>query len=281
MRLPEWIRTKYAHSELRGTKSMLRDYGLSTVCEEARCPNKGECFRRPMAAFMILGPTCTRECGFCAVSKGEPGETDMDEPRRVALAAKEMGLRHVVVTSVTRDDLRDGGALQFAMTIRALRAGIEGVRVEVLTPDFKGDAGALRTVLDAGPDVFNHNVETVSRLYSGVRPRADYERSIRLLRKAGEIAPDIVTKSGLMLGLGEGFNEVLEVLTDLRDAGCDFLTIGQYLRPSRRSLEVKEYVLPETFDRLKTIAMGMGFRSVASFPLARSSMNADEMYEFK
>jgi lipoic acid synthetase len=278
MGLPEWIRTKYAYSELRGTKSKLRSHGLFTVCEEARCPNRGECFKRPTATFMILGPVCTRNCGFCAVSSGEPEEADMDEPRRVALAANEIGLRYVVVTSVTRDDLRDGGALQFAMTVRALRAEIEGVRVEVLTPDFKGDAGSLKTVLDAGPDVFNHNVETVPRLYSRVRSRADYERSIWMLRKAKDISPDIATKSGLMLGLGEGFSEVLEVLTDLRAAGCDFLTIGQYLRPTRRNLEVEEYVLPETFERLRTIAMGMGFRFVASFPLARSSMNADEMY---
>jgi lipoic acid synthetase len=278
MRLPEWIRNKYLQSDLRDTKSLIRDYGISTVCEEARCPNKGVCFRKPTATFMILGRTCTRDCGFCAVNSGEPLEVDMDEPRRVAMAAKEMGLRYVVVTSVTRDDLQDGGAFQFAMTVRALKAEIEGVKVEVLTPDFMGDAEALWKVLDAGPDVFNHNVETVPRLYPDVRPEADYKRSVKMLWRSREIAQNIATKSGLMLGLGERFSEVLEVLTDLRDAGCDFLTIGQYLRPKQRNLEVKEYVLPETFERLRAIAMDMGFRYVASFPLARSSMNADEMY---
>jgi lipoic acid synthetase len=279
MRLPEWIRNKYVQSDLHGTKSMLRKYGLSTVCEEARCPNKGVCFRRPTATFMILGHKCTRDCGFCAVSSGKPSEVDLDEPRRIALAAKEMGLRYIVVTSVTRDDLQDGGALQFAMTIRALKAEIKGVKVEVLTPDFGGDTGALRTVLDAGPDVFNHNVETVPRLYPNVRPKADYRRSINMLRKTREITQDVAVKSGLMLGLGESFSEVLEVLADLRNAGCDLLTIGQYLRPTRKNLKVTEYVPPETFERFRTIATGMGFRYVASFPLARSSMNAEEMYE--
>lgn len=277
MRLPEWIRHKYIQSDLRSTKNILREYRLSTVCEEAKCPNRGDCFQRPTATFMILGQRCTRNCGFCAVSSGEPSEIDTDEPRRIALAAKALGLRYVIVTSVTRDDIQDGGALQFAMTIRALKVAIKGVKVEVLTPDFKGDTGALRTVLDAGPNVFNHNMETVSRLYPYVRPGADYERSIKMLGRAREMAPNVARKSGLMLGLGERFSEVLEVLTDLRGADCDFITIGQYLSPTRKSLKVKEYVLPETFERLRTIAVDMGFRSVTSFPLARSSMNADKM----
>jgi lipoic acid synthetase len=278
MRLPEWIKIRHKHSELHGLKSLLRDYGLSTVCEEARCPNKSECFSKPTATFMILGSCCTRNCGFCSVESAAPLPPDKDEPLKVALAAKEMGLKYVVVTSVTRDDLEDGGAQHFAKTVTAIKKHLPYAKVEVLTPDFKGDFSALKTVLDSKPDVFNHNVETVPRLYPAVRPQADYPRSLRLLRQAKEISPTVNTKSGLMLGLGEDYDEVLDVMTDLREADCDFLTIGQYLRPSRENLPVKEYVHPEVFERLREAALGMGFKFVASSPLVRSSMNAEEMY---
>jgi lipoic acid synthetase len=281
MRLPEWIKSKHRHSDLRAMKSMLRGHGLSTVCEEARCPNMAGCFSRPTATFMILGSRCTRNCGFCSVESAEPAPPDAEEPGRVALAARRMGLRYVVVTSVTRDDLNDGGAGQFARTVRAIKEEMPVVKVEVLTPDFKGDAGALATVLGSGPDVFNHNVETVPDLYPAVRPQADYERSIRVLREAKGMAPQVATKSGLMLGFGESFGEVVDVLADLRGAGCDLLTVGQYLRPTRKNLPVKEYVPEEIFERIKTVGMGMGFRHVASSPLVRSSMNADEMYEIE
>ncbi len=277
-RLPEWLRDAHRVSDLRGVKRRLRGHGLSTVCEEARCPNRAECFSKPTATFMILGDSCTRNCGFCSVRSSTVHGPDPDEPRRVALAAREMGLKYVVVTSVTRDDLPDGGAAHFAATIRAVRKELPHARVEVLTPDFLGDLDALRAVLAASPDVFNHNVETVPRLYPAARPQADYRRSLRLLGDAKAIAPRVGTKSGLMLGLGEGFDEVLEVMADLRGAGCDFLTIGQYLRPSRNNLPVKEYVPPGTFERLRAEAVDMGYKFVASSPLSRSSMNAEEMF---
>jgi lipoic acid synthetase len=278
MRLPEWIKVKHNQSGLHEMKSVLREFGLSTVCEEARCPNKAECFSRPTATFMVLGSRCSRNCGFCSVESAEPEPPDSGEPLRVALAAKRMGLRYVVITSVTRDDLPDGGAGHFAETVRALREHLPHARVEVLTPDFQGDREALRKVLASGPDVFNHNVETVPRLYPLVRPQAEYRRSIGLLRAAKEACPGVSTKSGLMLGLGEGRGEVLDVLRDLRGAGCECITIGQYLRPSRANLPVKEYIAPEAFETLRQEAMGMGFLHVASAPLVRSSMNAEEMY---
>jgi lipoic acid synthetase len=281
MRLPGWIKARHSPSELRGLKSRLRGHGLVTVCEEARCPNKAACFAKPTAAFMLLGSSCTRGCGFCSVSHGRPLPPDPEEPRRVAEAAHEMALSYVVLTSVTRDDLPDGGASHFAATIRAVREALPGARVEVLTPDFKGDPGALGTVLGAVPDVFNHNVETVPRLYPEVRPRADYRRSVGLLARAARMAPSIRTKSGLMLGLGEGFEEVLGVMDDLRGAGCSMLTIGQYLRPGRRNLPVHSYVEPRVFERLGREARERGFEFVASAPMVRSSMNAEELYENK
>jgi lipoic acid synthetase len=281
MRLPEWVRTKVSHAELRDMKSRLRGHGLSTVCEEARCPNKVECFSKPTATFMILGSSCTRNCGFCAVEPSLSVKPDPDEPRRVAAAAREMGLKYVVVTSVTRDDLDDGGAGHFAETIRSLREGLPEAKVEVLTPDFGGDIKALSTVVGAVPDVFNHNVETVPGLYRAVRPQADYYRSLEVLSRASAMAPGLAIKSGLMLGLGEKFDEVVDVLQDLRLAGCSIVTIGQYLRPSVRNIPVKEYVSPETFERLKEKAFELGFGFVASAPLVRSSMNAEEMYNQK
>lgn len=274
MRLPEWIKTP--SSDLHTVKRVLRGHRLLTVCEEARCPNKGLCFSKPTATFMILGDICTRNCGFCSVKSGIPWPIDRDEPERVSKAAYEMGLRHVVITSVTRDDLFDGGASQFAETIKAVRRRLPEAKIEVLTPDFKGDESSLKTVLDAKPDVFNHNMETVRRLYYKVRPEADYERSLNVLRNAKKLFPHIKTKSGLMLGLGETIDEVIELLNDLRKVRCDFLTIGQYLRPSKKNLPVVEYIKPEIFEELKDIANDLGFKFVASGPLVRSSMNAEE-----
>lgn len=274
MRLPEWIKTP--SSDLHTVKRVLRGHRLLTVCEEARCPNKGLCFSKPTATFMILGDICTRNCGFCSVKSGIPLPIDRDEPERVSKAAYEMGLRHVVITSVTRDDLFDGGASQFAETIKAVRRRLPEAKIEVLTPDFKGDESSLKTVLDAKPDVFNHNMETVRRLYYKVRPEADYERSLNVLRNAKKLFPHIKTKSGLMLGLGETIDEVIELLNDLRKVRCDFLTIGQYLRPSKKNLPVVEYIKPEIFEELKEIANDLGFKFVASGPLVRSSMNAEE-----
>ena len=259
-------------------RSTLRDYGVSTVCEEARCPNRPECFKRPTAAFMVLGEQCTRSCGFCGVTEASSPlpAPQPDEPARVAHAARRLGLSYVVVTSVTRDDLPDGGAGHFAATIAEIRRVLPGATVEVLIPDFRGDFGALKTVLDAGPDVLNHNVETVPRLYGTVRPQADYARSLRLLQEAQKAST--ATKSGLMLGLGESIDEVRQTMRDIREAGCDFLTIGQYMRPTARSLPVAEYIEPEVFDTLGDEARATGFLAVASGPLVRSSMHADSMY---
>ena len=278
MRLPDWIRTRN-RAENHETKHLLRRHKLSTVCEEARCPNRDECFAKPTATFMILGSGCTRNCGFCAVRSFSPERVDENEPENVAEAAEEMQLKYIVITSVTRDDLQDGGAGQFAKTIKALKKRIPYARIEVLTPDFQGDISAVKTVLDACPDVFNHNVETVERLYPFVRPGADYERSLFVLQQAKKIAPDIFTKSGFMLGLGETYAEVINILKDLRKVECDFVTIGQYLRPTKKNLPVVEYILPEVFEDVRIRALDMGFKYVASGPLVRSSMNAEEMYE--
>jgi lipoic acid synthetase len=277
VRLPEWIKVKN-HGGLHNMKKILRSYRLSTVCEEARCPNVGECFSRPTATFMILGSKCTRNCAFCSVDSSLPEPLDREEPERIAMAAKEMGLQYVVITSVTRDDLCDGGAGHFANTVSAVRKYLPEAKVEVLTPDFKGNLNSLNKVLNARPDVYNHNVETVPRLYPVIRPSADYRRSLSVLEYAGKIAPEIHIKSGFMLGLGERLDEVMNVLRDLKNAGCDFVTIGQYLRPSRSNLPVVEYVRPEIFQRLRLTALSMGFKYVASAPLVRSSMNAEEMY---
>jgi len=281
VRLPEWIKVKYAPSELRKMKSRLRGHALATVCEEARCPNKAECFSKPTATFMILGSACTRNCAFCSVESSRPKSVDPDEPLRVAAAAREMGLRYVVITSVTRDDLNDGGAGHFARTIKAIREELPGAKVEVLTPDFKGDDHSLAKVIEARPDVFNHNVATVPRLYGTVRPQADYWISLEVLNRASIMAPGMAVKSGLMLGLGETYDEVIDVLRDLKAAGCTAVTIGQYLRPTGRNLPVREYVTPETFERLGAEAAQMGFRHVASAPLVRSSMNAEEIFHEK
>ncbi|MDP2156397.1 MAG: lipoyl synthase [Nitrospirota bacterium] len=277
MRLPDWIKTPH-RSGLHETRQILRRHGLSTVCEDARCPNRGECFSKPTAAFLILGQHCTRNCGFCSVTSGNPDPVNAHEPEQVAAAAAELNLKYVVITSVTRDDLPDGGAGQFAQTIRAVTRRLPEARVEVLTPDFNGDINALKIVLDAQPDVFNHNVETIQRLYPVVRQQADYQRSLSVLKSAKEMSPAIAVKSGFMLGLGETMDEVVQLLEDLRQSSCDFLTIGQYLRPTKKNLPVVKYILPKTFDELKETALTMGFRHVASGPLVRSSMNAEEMF---
>ncbi|HBT46774.1 MAG TPA: lipoyl synthase [Peptococcaceae bacterium] len=276
-RKPPWLHKRIpAGGSLEATRKLLEELQLNTVCQSALCPNLGECFSRRTATFMILGKTCTRNCRFCAVEGGRPEPVDPDEPRRVALAAARLGLKHVVVTSVTRDDLPDGGAAQFAATIHALRERLPGAIIEVLTPDFQGERASLARVVEARPHIFNHNVETVPRLYPQVRPAADYRRSLEVLRTVKELAPDVYTKSGMMVGLGETREEVEEVMADLREVGCDILTIGQYLRPSPRHLSVEEFVPPETFEYYGEAARKMGFLYVASAPFVRSSYNAAE-----
>jgi lipoic acid synthetase len=249
---------------------------LETVCENARCPNRPECYARRTATFMILGNRCTRPCGFCSVPKGIPETLEEDEPERVALAAQRLGLRHVVITSVTRDDLPDGGADHFYRCIQAVRART-GATVEVLTPDFLGNTQAVARVLEARPEVYNHNVETVPRLYKKVRGQAEYQRSLDLLAYVKRQSPETVTKSGLMLGLGETTKEILEVLAALRAVHCDALTLGQYLAPTLRHIPVKRYVPPQEFDALADLARSLGFQHVASGPFVRSSYHADEM----
>ncbi len=252
----------------------MREASLHTVCESARCPNLGECWSKRTATFMILGDTCTRNCGFCAIETGRPLTVDEDEPDRVAAIASEMGLKHVVVTSVARDDLPDEGSGQFAATILALKRAITDVIVEVLTPDFKGKRWCIRAVTEARPDIFNHNIETVERLSPAVRPQAKYLRSLEVLQAAKNLNPSLYTKSGLMLGLGETPHEVERTLKDLRLAGVDAVTIGQYLRPTMHHLPVVEYIRPEVFERYKRIGEEIGFIFVASAPFVRSSYNA-------
>lgn len=256
-------------------KALVDDLGLHTVCESAACPNLGECWNRRTATFMILGNVCTRRCGFCAVQKGAPLPVDYDEPRRVAAAVSTLGLRYAVITSVNRDDRKDGGAELFALTIGAVRERVPGCRVEVLIPDFQGSREALAIVMNARPDVLNHNIETVPRLYRQVRLGARYERSQDILKYAKTLAPGVPLKSGLMLGLGETEDEVIQVMKDLREHRVDILTVGQYLRPSPRHLPVIRYIPPEEFDRYRRAGYEMGFRHVESGPLVRSSYHAD------
>ncbi len=277
-RLPPWlIPTGRKRPQLAGLGRELAEMGVHTVCQSARCPNLGECFARGSATFMILGDVCTRDCRFCAVAHGEPAPPDEEEPGRVAEAAGGLGLRHVVVTSVTRDDLPDGGAVHFAATVSAIRERLPGATVETLTPDFGGSREALRTVLAAGPDVFNHNVETVPRLYPEVRPQADYERSLRVLAQARAMGGGAPTKSGFMVGLGETEDEVAALLRDLRGAGVEAVTVGQYLQPTRRHLPVAEYVRPGVFQEYERAARAMGFRHVMAGPLVRSSYHAEDL----
>ena len=276
---PPWIRVKAPHS--RGyaeTRAIVRAHGLHTVCEEAGCPNIGECWEKKHATFMVMGDTCTRACAFCNVKTGLPGALDPAEPARVALATSRLGLKHVVVTSVDRDDLDDGGAAHFAAIIRAIRAQCPTTTIEVLTPDFLRKDGAAGVVAAARPDVFNHNLETVPAKYLAVRPGARYYVSIRLLQQVKEIDATIFTKSGIMLGLGEQRNEVLQVMDDLRAADVDFLTIGQYLQPSRKHHPVERFVPPEEFKSYEAIAYAKGFLLVSSSPLTRSSHHAGDAF---
>lgn len=262
----------------RELKALITDLKLHTVCESAACPNVGECWNRRTATFMILGNVCTRRCGFCAVQKGGPLPVDYDEPRRVAEAVAALGLRYAVVTSVNRDDRKDGGADLFVSTIGAIRARVPGCRVEVLVPDFQGSHAAMRAVMDAHPDVLNHNTETVPRLYRQVRLGARYERSLEMLRYAKELGPETPVKSGLMLGLGETQEEVLGVMRDLRAHGVDILTLGQYLRPSPKHLPIVKYVTPEEFQEFRRAGSAMGFAHVEAGPLVRSSYHADDSH---
>jgi lipoic acid synthetase len=275
--IPAWIRVKVSEGEnFKELKSLVAERRLHTVCEEARCPNIFDCWSRRTATFMILGDVCTRACRFCAVTSGRPTELDLGEPLRVAESVAQLGLRHAVITSVDRDDLADGGAGIFARTIRAIRRRSPGTTIEVLTPDFQGDLEAVRTVVDARPDIFNHNTETVPRLYPRIRPKAVYANSLALLSHVKQLAPSMVTKSGLMVGLGETEAELLDVFRNMRAHDIDVLTVGQYLRPSKKHAEVVRYYPPAEFARLKGLALEMGFGHVEAGPLVRSSYHADE-----
>ncbi len=280
LKKPPWLKKRIPpYQDLIKIKSILNETKLHTVCEEARCPNLGECFSRGTATFLILGEICTRDCGFCAVEHGLPVTLNEEEPEKVAYAVKKMGLQYVVITSVTRDDLIDGGASHFAKTIQAIQNVDLTIKVEVLIPDFRGDPSSLAKVLEESPDVLNHNIETVPRLYPEVRPQADYKRSLDLLKKSKELYPHILTKSGFMLGLGETEEEVIDLLQELREVKCDLLTVGQYLQPRPDRLPVVRYIPPEEFEKYKKIGLEMGFRSVASGPFVRSSFHAAQMFE--
>lgn len=276
-RKPKWIRKKKIESaEYYETRRLMRDHGLTTVCEEAACPNIGECWSQRHATMMIMGETCTRGCSFCNVSTGKPDALDVFEPGRVAQAVKKLGLRHVVITSVDRDDLADGGADHIAQTIRAVRHQTPDTTIEVLTPDFLGKGNAADAVFEAAPDVFNHNLETVPHLYPRVRPGARYYTSLRLLDDAKRANPQMFTKSGLMVGLGESMNDVRQVMDDMRAANVDFLTVGQYLQPTPKHHPIDRFWTPEEFAQLEQIARGKGFLGVSATPLTRSSFHADE-----
>ncbi|HAF22544.1 MAG TPA: lipoyl synthase [Blastocatellia bacterium] len=281
---PEWLKIRLGDpANQNHVLKLIEGLNLHTVCQEARCPNIFECWSDRTATFMLGGDICTRHCGFCAVGKGEPGSLDQDEPRHVAEAVRQLNLAHTVITSVNRDDLPDGGAAHWAETVRQVRALNPECKVEVLIPDFNGDEDALKTVLDAQPDVLNHNTETIARLYRRVRPDADYQQSLTVLRRAAERRDregrGMLTKSGIMVGLGETFAEVVELMKDLRAASCDIMTIGQYLQPHARRLPVERYVTPEEFARWRELGMEMGFHHVESSPLTRSSYHARQQAE--
>jgi lipoic acid synthetase len=277
-RLPPWFKQRINPEAMRAMEGLLNSLSLHTICESAHCPNAGDCFSRKTATFLILGNICTRNCSFCAVDKGRPLLVDEEEPEHLLAAVEALGLRYVVITSVTRDDLPDGGAAHFARTVNLINARKPETMVEVLIPDFLGSREALGAVVAASPSVINHNVETVPRLYPRVRSKADYRRSVRLLAMVKELAPGIVTKSGLMLGLGETKGEVVELMKDLREARCDLLTLGQYLPPSPEHYPLSRYVPPEEFTEFAMIGRSLGFAEVASAPLVRSSFRAGELY---
>jgi lipoic acid synthetase len=274
-RHPDWIKVKApGDANYLGLKRILREKNLHTVCEEARCPNIGECWSNKTATFLILGDTCTRGCRFCAIDKGKPIALDPEEPRNVALVVQDLGLNHIVVTSVNRDDLPDGGAAHYAKTVFWIKQLNPGIRIEVLIPDFAGNLDALAIVLGSGIDILNHNIETVPRLYGKVRPGHAYACSLNILQQAKEMRPEVITKSGFMVGVGESENEVLATLADLRESAVDIVTIGQYLQPSARQLKVERYVPPEEFRAFKAAAEALGFRHVEAGPLVRSSYHA-------
>ena len=276
LRKPKWIRVKAPNSAAYAeTRKLMRDKKLATVCEEASCPNIGECWSNKHATVMILGEICTRACAFCNVTTGKPTGVDAMEPENTGIVAREMGARHMVITSVDRDDLPDGGAEQFAKSILKVRELSPTTTVEVLTPDFRGKEGALETVIKAGPDVFNHNLETVPRIYRAIRPGADYNHSLSILKRAKEIDPHVFTKSGIMVGLGETSSEVFAVMDDMRKANIDFMTIGQYLAPTPKHAAIERFVTPDEFDEYKRVGMQKGFLLVSSTPLTRSSYHAD------
>ena len=278
-RLPPWLKAKmpggpnYLH-----LRDLLRGNELHTVCEEAHCPNIGECWERGTATFMILGDICTRACAYCAVKSGVPGTLDLQEPVRLAETVERMGLKYAVITSVNRDDLPDGGAFIFVQCIRQIRKRLPDCKVEVLIPDFEGNPDALDTVMDAAPDTLNHNIETVRRMFHRVRPRGDFDQSLELLARAKSIDPNAVTKSGMMVGLGETWDEIIENMRELRSVDCDLLTIGQYLRPSQKHIALDRWYTPEEFAELRREGEALGFRHVASGPLVRSSYHADEQH---
>ena len=275
--IPPWIRTRVVEGEnFKELKQLVNARRLHTVCEEAKCPNIFDCWSRRTATFMILGDVCTRACRFCAVTSGRPVELDIGEPLRVSESVAQLGLRHAVITSVDRDDLADGGAGMFARTIKAIRRRSPATTIEVLTPDFQGDLAAVQTVVEARPDIFNHNTETVPRLYARIRPKAVYANSLALLQHVKRLAPEMVTKSGLMVGLGETEDELLDVFRNMRAHDIDVLTVGQYLRPSKKHADVARYYRPEEFVQLKQQAMEMGFAHVEAGPMVRSSYHADE-----
>ncbi len=277
LRRPDWLKVKIPTGEnYLNLKKLVEAKKLNTVCEDARCPNMAECWSRKTATFMILGEVCTRSCGFCSVKLGKPDAIDYDEPRRVAESVKELGLKFAVITSVNRDDMKLGGADVFAMVIKEINKLVPDCKVEVLIPDFRGSEEALNIVLDAKPDILNHNIETVPRLYHFVRPQANYERTLELLTRAKE--KGFTTKSGFMVGLGETDDEVFELMNDLKSVNCDIITIGQYLRPTRNHLPVQRYVHPDDFRKYKAAGMEMGFRHIESGPLVRSSYHADSVF---
>ncbi len=279
-RKPDWLKRRLPSGPVyEQVRNLLKEGHLHTVCQEARCPNMWECFSQKTATFLILGDKCTRNCGFCAVAHGPAGPPDAEEPLRVAAAVEQMALKYVVITSVTRDDLSDGGSGVFADTIGNIRDRMPGTFIEVLTPDFMGDIKAIERVILAGPHVFNHNIETVPRLYPAVRPQADYRRSLKVLEMAKKIDPNIITKSGIMLGLGERKEEVIETFQDLLLVGCNILTIGQYLQPTKQHLPVIRFVPPEEFKKLRDDAIRVGFDEVASGPFVRSSYHAKDLFE--
>ncbi|MFP4321944.1 MAG: lipoyl synthase [Anaerolineales bacterium] len=276
-RRPDWIKVKAPTGETyEHVRGLMRSKALHTVCEEARCPNMGECWNAGTATFLMMGDTCTRSCGFCDIKTGMPTPLDYGEPMRIARAVQAMNLRHVVITSVNRDERQDGGAPIFAMVIRAIRKLQPGCSIEVLIPDFKGDPQALQIVMDAQPEILNHNVETVPRLFRKVQPQDEYDWALTTLRNAKAMDPLVLTKSGIMVGLGEDFDEVVAVMHDLAELNVDILTIGQYLQPSRKHLPIERYYTPEEFDELKRLGLDMGFKWVESGPLVRSSYKADQ-----